>query len=126
MGREIAPVTYEEKSMLWRDSMKHAKRQDGSITKKVFEQGYFGYTLLGGLLSSSDSDSESDSSVGSDSDFVFLYTTQESLHRKEIFLYSPPPWVRRREVKFIMSSSELEMETFSEDILRPVYRPEAC
>jgi hypothetical protein len=87
MGRDIAPITFEEEFRLWRDSMRHAKRPNGSISWVVFEQEYFGHSLLGG--SSSSSDSESDDFDSSDSDCVFLYSTPGPLHKREICLYSP-------------------------------------
>lgn len=39
IGWDIAPVTSEEKSRLWMDSMRHAKRHDGLINWNFFRRG---------------------------------------------------------------------------------------
>jgi hypothetical protein len=79
MGRVMVPTTRDEKSTLWRDSMDHAKWLDGSVNWAVFEQGYFDYTIIRDLSSSSGSNSDS-----SDSDCVFLYSTSGSNSRSEV------------------------------------------
>lgn len=67
------------------------------------------------MSSSSGSDSDS-----SDSDCVLLYSTSGPDLRKEVCCYIPSQPFRRGEDIYLMSSSDLEMEAFAEDVLRSI------
>jgi hypothetical protein len=71
--------------------------------------------IIADSLSSSGSDSDN-----SDSDCVFLYSTSGPDHRKEVCRCIPSQPVRRGEDIYLMSSSDLKMESFAEDVLRLV------
>ena len=77
----LEPVSFEEKCRLWRDSINHSKISDGTIDWVVFEQGYYGNSLLGELSYSSVSDEHEIS----DNDCVFFYSSPGLLCRRGIF-----------------------------------------
>lgn len=86
MGRDIAPVTREERYRLFSASMKHATMPNRYVNWAVFEKGYFRHQVIGG--SSSSSDSDKNSSFGSDC--IFMYENPGFPQRREICRYSPP------------------------------------
>lgn len=81
LGKEIPPVTADEKVKLRRECMKNAIKPNGSVDMESIPTKFYGYIvhpspsdLIG--LSSSNSDSGSESSY--DRDLIFLYPTPGS------------------------------------------------